>query len=359
MVTRRAYATRLRGQLSATLGLMTNTTKRQRLVSLVVAILAVLNLLGCAAPVSHKVDELLTANVFDSSEWRRFVETIAQLQPPTPDAAALRSACERALGSNSEAVTLERRYLTCIDAATRLVDPNGWYRSYEEITRRASTSKKVRPVVSKIEGNGLLVKVPSFANEPMEQLIAEVYRVIAWQPLEFVVLDLRGNSGGKIDTVADIASLFVPLGTVLGQMRGRESVEVVASVHMVTRLRLSYQAPRGMQSARLFVLVDGETASGSELLAQSLRHHRRAEVLGQRTAGNSRVDLLASLTRRNHFLRVRQARLYGPEGRTWDESGIRIDVPLPDSPLNVEGEPEAVDSWVRTAQSRFRSDAAR
>ncbi|MDE6465033.1 MAG: S41 family peptidase [Muribaculaceae bacterium] len=122
--------------------------------------------------------------------------------------------------------------------------------------------------------------------------------------LKGLVLDLRGNGGGLLDGAVQIAGLFVPKGTEIVRTRGREVEE---SIYKTTRRPIAADVP-------LVVLVDGGTASASEIVSGALQDLDRAVVLGERTFGKGLVQSTRPLPY-DDLLKLTTARYYIPSGR--------------------------------------------
>ncbi|MEL6444998.1 MAG: S41 family peptidase [Bacteroidota bacterium] len=142
-----------------------------------------------------------------------------------------------------------------------------------------------------------------------------------------LVLDLRGNRGGLLDQAVDIVGHFVPQGSVVVSTRGR-----AAESERVYRSEAAPIAP----DMPLVVLVDGVSASASEIVAGALQDHDRAVVLGETTFGKGLVQIIRPLPY-NTSLKMTTSKYYIPSGRSiqsvtyWrDEAGGHADE-VPDS----------------------------
>jgi carboxyl-terminal processing protease len=122
------------------------------------------------------------------------------------------------------------------------------------------------------------------------------------------VLDLRGNPGGLLDEGIAVSDLFLDEGLAIVETRGREGVQ-----------NASYDASRPDQfvGVPLVVLVNGGSASASEIIAGALQDHDRAIVVGESTFGKGSVQSLYPLSGGN-VLRLTTARWYTPVGRSID-----------------------------------------
>jgi len=133
--------------------------------------------------------------------------------------------------------------------------------------------------------------------------------------LKGLVLDLRNNPGGLLDQAVRVADLFLSGGLIV-RTRGKRG-RVLEEEHA---------HPRGTHRAfPMVVLVNGGTASASEIVAGALQDHRRAVVLGTRTFGKGSVQTIIELED-GSALKLTVARYYTPNGRSIQESGVRPDI---------------------------------
>jgi carboxyl-terminal processing protease len=125
-----------------------------------------------------------------------------------------------------------------------------------------------------------------------------------------VILDLRGNTGGALETAIQTADLFVAKGQVGAlQEPGHRKIE--------TTVRWQARSGEGGENRRVTVLVDGQTAAGAELIAAALADNRRARIVGQPTYGRGSVQTLFPVGQ-GYFLKLTTARLIRPSGAGLD-----------------------------------------
>jgi len=148
-----------------------------------------------------------------------------------------------------------------------------------------------------------------------------VMEAIVQQGAEGIVLDLRSNPGGLLDTVVDVAGFFLEEGVVVDVVdnEGNHDVYRVEVGGITTDLPL-------------VVLVDEYSASASELLAGALQDYERATIAGARTFGKGSVNILRRLDD-GSGLYITNARWFTPNGRLIEGEGI-----YPDYELELEGE---------------------
>ncbi len=181
-----------------------------------------------------------------------------------------------------------------------------------EITR---DQIKVPSVTSEVvNGNIGVIKISRFGDDTTE-LAQKAAKDLQSKGVKGVILDLRGNPGGLLDSAVDVSSIWLPHGTkVLEEKRGGETIK-------------TYNA-RGnpiFENMPTVVLVDGGSASASEIVAGALHDNKAATILGEQTYGKGSVQEVQSL-KNGGALKVTVARWFTPGGRNIDKEGIAPDV---------------------------------
>jgi C-terminal processing protease CtpA/Prc len=134
-----------------------------------------------------------------------------------------------------------------------------------------------------------------------------------------VVLDLRGNPGGIVDSVDATAGAFLPVGTLLSSAQGRWRLLPVRQFKADAEAGVTYRGP-------LVVLVDGATSSGAETLARALQYYHRATIVGTHTAGKVMGVEVEMPLADGGLLRVATLDVAGPDGRRLEGRGVMPDV---------------------------------
>jgi carboxyl-terminal processing protease len=164
------------------------------------------------------------------------------------------------------------------------------------------------------------INITDFSGRTNKELLL-VLENLTEQGAKSIILDLRGNLGGILDAVVDVVSNFLLEGVVASVVdnQGKSTVLEVNSDVVITELPM-------------VVLVDGFSASGSEVLAGALQDHGRAIIAGSQTFGKGSVIILRQLGD-GSGLYITTARWLTPEGRLIEGEGIK-----PDYLLELEGE---------------------
>ncbi len=155
-------------------------------------------------------------------------------------------------------------------------------------------------------------------------------------PLRGVVLDLRNNPGGVLNGAVDVADDFLEEGAIV-QTKGRGNGS-----------DQSFKATPGdlLKGAPLVVLVNGGSASASEIVAGALQDHHRALILGERTFGKGSVQTILPLGN-GTAVKLTTARYYTPNGRSIQAEGIEPDIKL--KPFKVATGADADSDTVKEA----------
>ncbi len=140
-----------------------------------------------------------------------------------------------------------------------------------------------------------------------------------------LVLDLRNNPGGVLDAAVDVSDLFLDEGLIVSADGRSEEA------------RFSHSARRGdvLDGAKLIVLVNGGSASASEIVAGALQDNARATIVGTPTFGKGSVQTVMPLSN-GHAIKLTTSRYFTPSGASIHETGIQPDVVVeqpPDAPV--------------------------
>ncbi|WQU76612.1 S41 family peptidase [Helicobacter pylori] len=130
-----------------------------------------------------------------------------------------------------------------------------------------------------------------------------------------IVLDLRGNPGGLLNQAVGLSNLFIKEGILVSQ-KGKNKEE-----------NLEYKANGRAPYTNLpiAVLVNGGSASASEIVAGALQDHKRAVIIGEKTFGKGSVQMLLPVNK-DEAIKITTARYYLPSGRTIQAKGITPDI---------------------------------
>ncbi len=190
---------------------------------------------------------------------------------------------------------------------------------------------RVRSVRSHVEGDDIgYVRITQFNEQTTEGLkhaIATIQAKVAEDKLKGYILDLRNNPGGLLDQAISVSDTFLQKGEIVST-RGRNPEETQ---------RFNARAGDLTKGKPLIVLINGGSASASEIVAGALQDHKRATLLGTRSFGKGSVQTIIPLGSGNGALRLTTARYFTPAGRSIQAKGIEPDVEvLQDVPENLK-----------------------
>lgn len=188
---------------------------------------------------------------------------------------------------------------------------------------------KVRSVVSKVYRNDIgYVKIRSFSKNTSKDLDAALAE-FAVKGVTKLVLDVRNNPGGLLNQAVEVSDRFLKKENLIVYTKGRTDEQNMRFTTHDKVKRVTYP---------MIILVNGGSASASEIVAGALQDLGRAVILGTTTFGKGSVQTIIPLTD-GSALRLTTARYYTPSGRVIQENGITPDI-IVEMPLEKEVEEE-------------------
>lgn len=147
------------------------------------------------------------------------------------------------------------------------------------------------------------------------------------QPLSGIILDLRNNPGGVLDAAVSVSDVFIEEGLIV-YTQGR-----------IKNADIRYEATidTAVPDLPLVVLINGGSASASEIVAGALQDHGRAIIMGTQSFGKGSVQTVLPLNG-DHALKLTTARYYTPNGRSIQAQGITPDIEVHQGKFSVEDE---------------------
>lgn len=201
---------------------------------------------------------------------------------------------------------------------------------------------------TEIDGDVFIISLYSF-NAVSEKLMQDALREYVQSGTKKMILDLRGNPGGFLQTANAISSFFLPTGKViLRENFGSGRSEVV--------YRSQGKVLHQFAPEEMVVLIDQGSASASEILAGALQEHGVATLIGETTFGKGSVQELVSLPG-GSSLKVTVARWMTPNGRSISEGGLDPDITIERTAQDRidEKDPqlEGALAWIRGQREQF------
>jgi len=201
-----------------------------------------------------------------------------------------------------------------------------------KLTRAIIQIKSVR---EHVEGDDIgYIRITQFNEQTADGVRAAILKFqsdIPANKFKGYILDLRNNPGGLLDQSIAVVNDFIDHGEIVST-RGRNADET-----------MRYNARPGdlSKGKPMVVLINGGSASASEIVAGALQDHKRATILGTRSFGKGSVQTIIPLGQGNGALRLTTARYYTPSGRSIQAKGIDPDVVvMQDVPPELKGKDE-------------------
>ena len=206
---------------------------------------------------------------------------------------------------------------------------------------------KLTVVKTRIEGHAVILRVSTFNDETYDTLKAELEKAVeeagGIDKVTGFVLDLRNNPGGLLNQAISVSDAFLNAGEIVST-RGRKPEESER-----------WNAEEGdlAEGKPMVVLINGGSASASEIVTGALKDHRRAIVVGEKTFGKGSVQTVMPVTSES-AIRLTTALYYTPSGRSIQSLGIQPDIIVSQPKRAPEEENEEEP---RTNSSFSRSEA--
>jgi carboxyl-terminal processing protease len=197
----------------------------------------------------------------------------------------------------------------------------------EEINVKSVRAKMLEP------GYGY-IRIRSFQERTGEDLAKAIKDFYKQGELKGLVLDVRSDPGGLLNQAVAVSAAFLPKDALVVYTDGRTAdarMRLTATKDNYSRRGDDYfkDLPPAIKKVPMAVLVDGGTASASEIVAGALQDHKRATVLGTQTFGKGSVQTILPISN-SAGLKLTTARYYTPAGRSIQAKGIEPDIYVDD-----------------------------
>jgi len=243
---------------------------------------------------------------------------------------------------------------TLNDVADRLAGPAGSSVSVEILRngqRFRGTMVRRQVYVGSISGTKMIdtasgtgyIRLKQFSESSATDLEKALW-TLHNQGMKNLVLDLRGNPGGLLDVCVTISDMFLPNGTIVST-RGRNASD---NTQETATLPKTWAVP-------LVVLVDGNSASASEIFAAAIQDNHRGIIVGRHSYGKGTVQTHFPMNSVNAVLKLTTAKFYAPSGREMAGVGVTPDVQVADQGVTYRGTDN--DQDVQTAEQLIRQGA--
>ncbi len=184
----------------------------------------------------------------------------------------------------------------------------------------------VPSVSSKMLANNLAyIQIVDFGQTTAQDFHDQLKALLANNP-KGIILDLRDNGGGYLDTAISVASEFIPSGVIVYEQSGNGT-------------KKPYQAVSGglaTGNIPLVVLVNGYSASASEIVSGAIQDSGRGKLVGEKTYGKGTVQLVIPLNNNQGAVHITVARWLTPKGRQIDGKGLTPDIAATLTAANIK-----------------------
>jgi carboxyl-terminal processing protease len=202
---------------------------------------------------------------------------------------------------------------------------------------------KVRSVRWHKEGDDVgYIRITQFNAQVADELKKGIRALAGDDPdkMKGYILDLRNNPGGLLDQAVAVSNAFLDRGEIVS-LRGRNPDDA-------QRFDAKSYPGDMIKSKPLIILINGGSASASEIVAGALQDQKRATILGTRSFGKGSVQTIIPLGGNNGALRLTTARYYTPSGRSIQAKGVSPDIEvLQDVPADQQGHDMTSESKLR------------
>jgi carboxyl-terminal processing protease len=213
---------------------------------------------------------------------------------------------------------------------------------------------RVRSVRSQLEGDDVgYIRMTQFTEKTTDGLkkaISDITAKMSNDKLKGYILDLRNNPGGLLDQAISVSSAFIQRGEIVST-RGRNPEETQ---------RFTAHGGDLTKGKPLIVLINGGSASASEIVAGALQDQKRATILGTRSFGKGSVQTIIPLGSENGALRLTTARYFTPSGRSIQAKGIVPDVEvMQDVPEDIKAKTDTSTMGEASLRGHLQGDAGK
>jgi len=206
---------------------------------------------------------------------------------------------------------------------------------------------KISSVRGRTEGDVVYLRITTFSEQTSATLASETARLrkqIGDGKVAGIVLDMRGNPGGLLDQAVKVSDAFLDQGEIVST-RGRRAGDAQR-----------YNAKKGdiADGLPLVVLINGGSASASEIVAGALQDHGRAVVMGTKSFGKGSVQTIIPISGQG-AIRLTTSLYYTPSGKSIQAKGIDPDILVEQAKLDTSGTPMASAAPQRRNEASLRN----
>ncbi|MDF1762959.1 MAG: S41 family peptidase, partial [Oleibacter sp.] len=187
---------------------------------------------------------------------------------------------------------------------------------------------KVASVRSEMLSNGIgYLRITQFQDKTGSEMRDALTEMKEQQSLQGIILDLRNNPGGVLNAAVDVVDSFISEGLIVyTEGRSKDSdIRYLASSNTIS------------PNVPMVILINGGSASASEIVAGALQDHKRAVIVGTRSFGKGSVQTILPITETS-AVKMTTARYFTPNGRSIQAQGIAPDIDVAQGEVNITEE---------------------
>jgi carboxyl-terminal processing protease len=187
---------------------------------------------------------------------------------------------------------------------------------------------KIKSIRARQENDVAYIRITSFSEQTAQNLEKELLalrKTIGNDKFKGVVLDLRNNPGGLLDQAIEVSDLFLDKG------------EIVSTGGRIPDSNKRFNASSGdiIDGLPIVVIINGGSASASEIVAGALQDHKRAVIIGTKSFGKGSVQTVIPLSTSKGAMRLTTSRYFTPSGRSIQAEGIVPDIVVEQAKLEL------------------------
>lgn len=215
-----------------------------------------------------------------------------------------------------------------------------------KIKRASITIKSVKGKIIDKDKGVHYVRVSSFLEKTSKDFTNYITKSLQKNPNSSFIVDLRANPGGLLKQAVDMADLFINEGVIVSTIGRNKEQKNVLNATKQSQIH---------GDIKMVILVDGNSASASEIFAAAMKDHKKATLMGAKTYGKGSVQSVIALEN-GDGVKLTIARYYSPNGKTIDKKGVEPDKVLKEQDKKFELKDIQNDPWVVEAQKHLTKD---
>ena len=195
------------------------------------------------------------------------------------------------------------------------------YSTNETFSRTITRDEiKIQNVISKIYGDKIaIMQVKLFNHQTYTDFVSQLNSILKQYDIEGLIIDLRNNPGGLLESAVDISNLFLKNGQLITSVRGRNGKKMFDYVARNNKSVIG-------NDIKIVILVNRGSASASEVLSGCLQDYGIATLIGERTFGKALVQEIFNLKNSQGAIKLTTGQYHTPKDRKINGVGIEPDI---------------------------------